>query len=86
MASPDRIDELDFHVPPSEQGQMVEHAYAIDSERERYIRRVTDRSDRSITWDVMAWSDSETDPDDFEPWNGDVPRGSWVDLGRDKPQ
>jgi hypothetical protein len=58
-----------YHVPPRCQGQTVEVAYAQVGDT--LLRRVTDRSDRSVDYAMAALKAAEVDG--VEPWN-DEPR------------
>jgi hypothetical protein len=69
-----------MHTPPANAGQMVEVSYGSDG---CYIYRCTeDRSDRSVKWERISWSDiwdsvPEGSDVPFEPWNSApwIPRG-----------
>lgn len=56
-----------FSTAPEDQGQTVIVSFAIDPDRERYLMRRFDRSDRNETNFEADWSD---DDPDFEPHNG----------------
>jgi hypothetical protein len=58
------LDSLTYHVPPIAQGQIVERAYAYGEDGE-LILRVTDHSDRSVSFAVAEGYDG------IEPWNGE---------------
>lgn len=67
---------LTFHVRPSDQGQIIEIAYAFDSENDRLIRRTTDRSARTSNGAPIATSTYSQHPmprRPFEPWNNSKP-------------
>jgi len=64
--------DLTYHVAPEDQGQMVEYAYAADAEHDRMVRRVTDRSDGSVRYQV---ADA---PDRWEPWNRAPEPATWT--------
>lgn len=53
-----------FIVPPRCQGQIVEYAYATAPDT--LVLRVTDRSDRSVTYHAIDLEDVQGD---IEPWN-----------------
>lgn len=63
---------LAFHAPPASQGQIVEVAYALDGDR--IVRRVTDRSDRSVTYATAP------NPGDVEPWNEGPGALDWTEA------
>ena len=58
-----------WQVKPVDQGQIVEIAWLALGE-DGAIRRVTDRSDQSVSYSLHAWDDSGLE---YEPWNGQVP-------------
>jgi hypothetical protein len=60
---------LEFHVPPANQGQIVEVAYALSPEG--LIERTFDRSDRSTSYRIHAWTRALESYDD--PWNRPPP-------------
>jgi hypothetical protein len=69
----------DWHVPPEQQGQIVEVAYGIDQEGDPWRRR-TDRScptSDGVTYEQGAWG--AMGEWTWEPWNG-TPQG--VEWGR----
>lgn len=53
---------ITMHVPPECCGQMVEYAYGSDGEAA--YRRITDSSDRRVTWSKIDWSDAWAAVDD----------------------
>lgn len=67
---------LHFHVRPSDQGQIVEVAYAWDHGHDRVVRRTFDRSDQSESF-AIAEDGRET----FEPYNDqDFSHLSWTKI------
>ena len=68
--------DLTWHVAPADQGQMIEIAYAADTEHERVWRRSTDHSDGSVSY---GYADAADMSGQFQPWNGapDIPADSW---------
>lgn len=62
----DPYSDLTFVVPPECQGQIVEYAYAIDSDREDIVCRTFDASDRTTSYSI---SPLENLVGEFEPWN-----------------
>ncbi len=68
---------LDYHIMPKDQGQIVVYSYAVD---EDYLyRRGYDTSDKT-----MAYSRAELDPYsevEFQPWNNQLPEHKeWEDY------
>lgn len=65
-----------FHIPPEYQGQIVERAYALFDGC--VYRRTTDRSDKSVTYEVTYASDD----DQGDYWNGApaISRDDWDDI------
>lgn len=49
-----------FLVPPSCGGQIVEHAYAGIGET-GILCRITDASDRTVSYQIRCWRDSDED-------------------------
>lgn len=74
-------EELTFHVPPRNQGQMVEVAYAADFESNVVIQRVHDQSDRSVAYYISDMMD-----DDGDYWNGAPPNKRWRMMTNDERQ
>lgn len=74
------LEDLNYTVPPSCQGQIVEVAYA--STPEGIIQRITDRSDQSVSYYGVDWDEVEGN---FEPWNREptVDSDAWVKLEPD---
>jgi hypothetical protein len=79
---------MQFHVPPENQGQIVEVSYSTESPDE-LVMRVEDRSDRSVAYYVTPWTPklnawAESDG----PWNTEPPidRGSrkWKKVSEDQ--
>jgi len=66
---------LTWQVMPQDQGQIVEIAYASDPEHDQYLRRTTDQSDMTESYEVLAYDAADDEP--YEPWNGHVPSGDW---------
>lgn len=66
---------LTWHVAPEDQGQIVEVAYAIWEEE--LVRRVSDGSDRSVSYALVSLDDVESDK--IEPWHEApvVPDDAW---------
>ena len=62
---------LTFHVPPTCQGQIVEIAYAFMGDV--VVRRTTDTSDQSVTFEV---ADAAT-VDGDDPWNQEPTAPAW---------
>jgi len=66
-----KTDKIVFHVPPRNQGQIVEVAYAaVDG---MVIQRVYDRSDRSINFSTSKMLKG----DEGEYWNGEPSNKRW---------
>lgn len=63
----DYLETLTYHVAPEDQGQMVEIAYAADTEHERVVRRITDRSGPTVRYEAAPVEDLIGR---WEPWNG----------------
>jgi hypothetical protein len=66
-------DDLDWHMLPRDDGQIVEVTYACD---EYYLYcRTYDRSDRTTSYQRAEWGQDDIR---FEPWNGILPtHGDW---------
>ena len=65
------LETLTFIVPPECGGQIVEVAYASDSEHELVIRRTTDQSLDPSDPERMVYASAEYGDliGDYEPWN-----------------
>jgi hypothetical protein len=68
--------ELTFHVPPRNQGQMVEQSYAADHERGEVIRRTADASARTIEYHASPLLAG----DEGEYWNAPPRNRRWHRL------
>lgn len=73
--------DVTFHVPPRNQGQIVEVAYGADSAG-LVFRRTLDRSDGSTRYAVADSADCGCDSECscFEPWNGEPSGFDWVSI------
>jgi hypothetical protein len=68
---------LNFVTPPKNQGQIVTHSYAIDSEREEVVCRTHDASDQTTCYQVTGLDNLLGE---FSPWNREpafVDDGLW---------
>ncbi len=74
-----RMGELEFHVPPRNQGQIVEVAYALFAEGNLVVKRVHDGSDGSATYYISPVCDD----DDGDYWNGAPKNKDWQELPTD---
>jgi hypothetical protein len=62
-----------FHVRPSDAGQVVEIAYALDSEHNRLVKRIKTRGLGRASYSFRTMPKTR-----FEPWNDDSPpRSGW---------
>lgn len=61
--------QVKFHIPPECGGQIQESAYA-DIGALGILCRVTDWSDRSVTWYFREWAEADEDHLglNFDPW------------------
>jgi hypothetical protein len=63
-----------WHVAPVDQGQIVEVAYGAAAEDGMMVRRITDRGDGTVMYQI-------TDaPCLWEPWNEPPMARDWSDL------
>ena len=68
-----------FYVPPENQGQIVEVAYAETPDG--IVVRATDRHDGSVSFSVARWTKKLTRWwDSVGPWNAAPPGGRWRRL------
>lgn len=76
---------LSYTVPPVNQGQIVEVAYAVTPDE--VVRRTFDKSDRSVSYETADLCEMSGE---FEPWNRvpSVSRGAWtpVDASNETPE
>lgn len=73
--------DVTFHVPPQNQGQIVEVAYGSDCAG-LVFRRTVDRSDGSTSYAVADSADCGCDSgcSCFEPWNSEPLGFDWVSI------
>ncbi|KKK79042.1 hypothetical protein LCGC14_2837500 [marine sediment metagenome] len=63
-----------FQTAPRDQGQTIEYAYATTEGG--YVRRTTDRSGPSVSYEYAECNDY----DEYSPQNGRVPEGPWAPV------
>lgn len=65
---------LQWHVPPSNGGQMVEVSYASSVDNQCYFRLVHDLATKMRYYWKLNFDSAKGA---FEPWNDIVPEGKW---------
>lgn len=65
--------DLEYHMQPCDQGQIVDVSYAYDSERGLLVRRTHDRSDSTTVYAAAEIDETLEQEGDFQPWNGGLP-------------
>jgi len=77
-----KFEQVAYHVPPENQGQIVEVSYGCD---EDYVYRKTyDRSDRTTAYARFEHPDTPEQEFDFDPWNGEPSLGDEVPFTKDE--
>lgn len=77
-----KFEQVEYHVPPENQGQIVEVSYGCDAE---YVYRKTyDKSDRTTSYARFEHPDTPEQEFDFDPWNGEPKLGDEVPFTKDQ--
>jgi hypothetical protein len=90
MRTVDQLAKLTYTVPPENQGQIVEVAYAVDAQADLVVKRTADQSfapgfPERVVFEVADVDEIEGD---FEPWNQTpvVTEDCWDSAEYPKPE
>lgn len=77
-----KFEQVQYHVPPENQGQIVEVSYGCDGD---YVYCKTfDQSDRTTSYARFEHPDTPEQEFDFDPWNGEPKLGDEVPFTKDE--
>lgn len=76
-----KVRELDFKIPPEDDGQLIQCGYAATAEA--IVRRTMDTSDGTRVYQAASWKGVQGE---FAPWTKTptVAFGDWTPISEDK--